>query len=200
MPRHARLTARRVENDCGHVRTADGLVAVVWARPRGCIARLGRRRPSPRLPAPRGPLTSAEAVEMVRAHNAWRARAGVLSLRWAADLAAQAQNRAIQLARQDCALEHGLLPDDVGEPLPRERAQRDGRRRALRRVAAPGGRAHGTPSRRYSPASGSCAPGASAATTPRSLAATEEVGCASWAPPWGRSGSALPADAATSAS
>ena len=75
------------------------------------------QRPLPSPPPPRGPVTSAEAVEMVQAHNAWRTRAGVLSLRWAADLAAQAQNRALQLARQDCALEHGMLPDDVGENL-----------------------------------------------------------------------------------
>ena len=90
----------------------------------------------PPLP-PRGPITSAEAVEMVRAHNAWRVRAGVLPLRWAADLAAQAQNQALQLARHDCALEHGRLADDVGENLYRASAlESEGGSRAFYAVSA----------------------------------------------------------------
>jgi pathogenesis-related protein 1 len=62
-------------------------------------------------------FTRAQADELVRAHNAWRQRAGVLSLRWAADLAARAQARAEYLAAHGCLIEHGLLPEDVGENL-----------------------------------------------------------------------------------
>ena len=43
-------------------------------------------------------LIDTQAEEIVRAHNAWRRRAGVPSLRWAADLAARAQERARYLA------------------------------------------------------------------------------------------------------
>src|SRR5450759_851175 len=62
-------------------------------------------------------LTRAQANEIVRAHNAWRVRVGVSSLRWAADLAARAQARAVYLAAHGCVIEHGLLPTDVGENL-----------------------------------------------------------------------------------
>lgn len=62
-------------------------------------------------------LTRAKADQIVRAHNAWRRRAGVLPLRWAADLAARAQARAGYLAAHGCVIEHGRLPDDVGENL-----------------------------------------------------------------------------------
>lgn len=62
-------------------------------------------------------LTREQADEIVRAHNAWRQRAGTLPLRWAADLAARAQARAGHLAANGCVIEHGLLPDDVGENL-----------------------------------------------------------------------------------
>ena len=62
-------------------------------------------------------LTRAQADEIVRAHNAWRLRVGVSSLRWAADLAAGAHARAAYLAAHGCVIEHGLLPIDVGENL-----------------------------------------------------------------------------------
>jgi pathogenesis-related protein 1 len=62
-------------------------------------------------------LTSAQAEEIVRAHNAWRRRAGVLPLGWAADLAARAQARASYLAGHECDIVHGPLPADVGENL-----------------------------------------------------------------------------------
>jgi pathogenesis-related protein 1 len=62
-------------------------------------------------------LTRAQADEIVRAHNAWRRRVGVLPLRWAANLAATAQARAEYLAAHGCVFEHGLLPEDVGENL-----------------------------------------------------------------------------------
>ena len=62
-------------------------------------------------------VTRAQADEIVRAHNAWRRRAGVPSLRWAADLATRAQARAAYLAAHGCVMEHGPLPEDVGENL-----------------------------------------------------------------------------------
>jgi pathogenesis-related protein 1 len=62
-------------------------------------------------------VTSAQADELVRAHNAWRRRVGVPSLRWATDLAARAQARAAYLAAHGCVMEHGPLPEDVGENL-----------------------------------------------------------------------------------
>jgi len=134
----------------------------------------------PPPPPPRGPLTSAEAVEMVKAHNAWRTRAGVLSIRWAADLAAQAQNRAIALARQDCALEHGMLPDDVGENLYRASAllkERGGREFY---VVSPSNVVDvwGVESADYSPSTGSCAPGRQCGHYTQIVwPSTEEVGC-----------------------
>jgi pathogenesis-related protein 1 len=62
-------------------------------------------------------VTRAQADEFVRAHNAWRRRAGAPSLRWAADLATRAQARAAYLAAHGCVMEHGPLPEDVGENL-----------------------------------------------------------------------------------
>jgi pathogenesis-related protein 1 len=117
---------------------------------------------------------------MVRAHNAWRARAGVLSLRWAADLAAHAQNRALQLARQGCALEHGLLPDDEGENLYRASALRREFGGDALFVVSPAQvvDAWGAESADYSPASGSCAAGRQCGHYTQIVwAATEEVGC-----------------------
>jgi len=138
------------------------------------------QQPLPPPPTPRGPVTSAEAVEMVNAHNAWRTRAGVLSIRWAADLAAQAQNRALQLARRDCALEHGNLPDDVGENLYRASAlERESGGRAFYAVLP----AHvvdawGAESADYSPANDSCAPGRQCGHYTQIVwPSTEEVGC-----------------------
>ena len=64
-----------------------------------------------------GGLTRAQADEIVRAHNAWRQRVGAVPLGWAPDLAARAQARADYLAAHGCVIEHGLLPDDLGENL-----------------------------------------------------------------------------------
>jgi len=125
-------------------------------------------------------LTRPQADEMVRAHNAWRTRAGVLSFRWAADLAAQAQNRALQLAKQGCALEHGLLPDDEGENLYRASAlHRDFGGDALYVVSpAQVVDAWGAESADYSPASGSCAAGRQCGHYTQIVwPSTEEVGC-----------------------
>jgi len=62
-------------------------------------------------------LTRPQAEEIVRAHNAWRRRAGAPPLAWASDLAARAQARASYLAEHGCGIEHGPLPADVGENL-----------------------------------------------------------------------------------
>jgi pathogenesis-related protein 1 len=84
-----------------------------------------------------GDVTQGRADELVRAHNAWRLRAGVLPLRWAADLAARAQARAGRLAALGCVLEHGPLPEDVGENLYRMGPlHEEGRRGVLFVVAA----------------------------------------------------------------
>jgi pathogenesis-related protein 1 len=149
----------------------------------GSLAALAARAPlassAPPQP-PRGPLTSAEAVEMVRAHNVWRARAGVLPLRWDADLAAQAQNHALRLARQGCALQHGRLPADVGENLYSASAlQREGGEDAFY-VVSP---THvvdvwGVESNDYSPTTGSCAPNRQCGHYTQIVwPTTEEVGC-----------------------
>ena len=62
-------------------------------------------------------LTRAQVDEVLRAHNVWRARARVPPIRWAEDLAAQAQARAAYLAGHGCDIVHGPLPADVGENL-----------------------------------------------------------------------------------
>jgi pathogenesis-related protein 1 len=62
-------------------------------------------------------LSPAQTEEIVRAHNAWRARVRVPPLRWAEDLAARAQARAAYLAGHGCDIVHGPLPTDVGENL-----------------------------------------------------------------------------------
>jgi len=134
----------------------------------------------PPPPPPRGPVTSAEAVEMVKAHNAWRTRAGVLPIRWAADLAAQSQNHALQLARHDCALEHGRLADDVGENLYRASALKsEGGSRAFYAVSpAYVVDVWGVESADYSPSTGSCAPGRQCGHYTQIVwPSTEEVGC-----------------------
>jgi pathogenesis-related protein 1 len=119
-------------------------------------------------------------VEIVKAHNGWRTRAGVPSLGWAADLAAQAQNRALQLARQDCALEHGPLPDDVGENLYRASAlERDSGGRAFP-IVSPSQvvDAWGAESADYSPSTTACAPNRQCGHYTQIVwPTTEEVGC-----------------------
>ena len=85
-------------------------VAFVLAVSPGAV---GPRDASPAAPG----LTRVQADEMVRAHNAWRRRFGSLALRWVPDLAAMAQRRAEYLASHGCYIEHGLLPEDVGENL-----------------------------------------------------------------------------------
>jgi len=152
------------------------VVAVLLVR----VALQAQQPPLPPPPPPRGPVTSAEAVEMVKAHNAWRTRAGVLSIRWAADLAAQAQNRAIALARQGCALEHGMLPDDVGENLYRASALRREFGGDALFVVSPAQvvDAWGAESNDYSPFTGACAPNRQCGHYTQIVwPSTEEVGC-----------------------
>jgi pathogenesis-related protein 1 len=165
---------------CASRLTAGVATAMAAAAVFGLIAAQTPQTSLPLFRPARGPLTSAEAVEMVRAHNVWRTRADVLSLRWAADLAAQAQNRAVQLARQDCSLEHGLLPDDVGENLYRASAlHREFGGDALY-VVSPTQvvDAWGAEVADYSPASGSCAPNRQCGHYTQIVwPSTEEVGC-----------------------
>jgi pathogenesis-related protein 1 len=59
----------------------------------------------------------ARSDEFLGAHNEWRRRAGVPSFRWSADLAATARLRSSRMAADGCRLDHGGLPDDVGENL-----------------------------------------------------------------------------------
>lgn len=144
------------------------------------VAPQAQQPPLPPPPPPRGPVTPAEAVEMVNAHNAWRKRAGVLPLRWAADLAAQAQSRALQLASEDCALEHGLLPDDVGENLFRVSAleREDGGRAFYAVSPAQVVDTWGSESADYSPANDSCAAGRQCGHYTQVVwPSTQEVGC-----------------------
>ena len=165
----------------GTMRLAGGVVAALVTA--GLLVPLAARSQSPSSTQPqsvRGPITAAEAEEIVQAHNAWRRRAGVPSLRWARDLATQAHNRAQELASQGCILEHGTLPDDVGENLywssPR---QVEGRRDEFRivspiQVVA----AWGAESDDYSAATSSCAPGRECGHYTQIVwPSTEEVGC-----------------------
>jgi pathogenesis-related protein 1 len=128
----------------------------------------------------RGPITRAEADEIVRAHNAWRKRAGALSIRWAADLATQAQNHARRLASEGCVIEHGMLPDDVGENLFRANPLRAKGRENELLVVSPAQvvDAWGAESVDYSPASDSCAPNRQCGHYTQIVwPSTEEVGC-----------------------
>ena len=155
-----------------------GAFAVVWL-----LAPLAACTPSSSSPPPqpaRGPITGADAGEIVRAHNVWRKRAGVLPLRWDADLASQARNRARQLAAQGCRIEHGLLPDDVGENLYRASPLRaEGRADAVLMLSPTQVvDAWGAESADYSPASGACAPGRQCGHYTQVVwPATEALGC-----------------------
>ena len=143
------------------------------------VARAGVGDGGSRAPAPAG-LTRSQADEIVRAHNVWRRRAGARSLRWAADLAAQAQTRARQLASQGCIIEHGLLPDDEGENLYRAGPIRaSGRQDEMLIVSATQVvDAWGAESADYSPASDSCAPTRQCGHSTQIVGpSTEEVGC-----------------------
>ena len=126
------------------------------------------------------PLPRAALQEMLQAHNTWRKKAGALALRWSPDLAAQAQNRARQLAGRGCIIEHGLLAEELGENLYRAGPLRaEGRDDAVM-TASPSDvvDAWGAESVDYSPASGSCAPGRQCGHYTQIVwPSTEEVGC-----------------------
>jgi pathogenesis-related protein 1 len=126
------------------------------------------------------PLSRAALQEMLQAHNTWRKKAGALALRWSPDLAAQAQNRARQLAGRGCIIEHGLLAEEFGENLYRAGPLRaEGRDDAVMSVSPSDVvDAWGAESADYSPASGSCAPGRQCGHYTQVVwPSTEEVGC-----------------------
>jgi pathogenesis-related protein 1 len=158
-----------------HVIAAAGVSALLAFAP----VRVGTGDDGQGAPRSAG-LTRTQPEEIVRAHNAWRRRAGVLSLRWAADLAAMAQSRAQYLASHGCVIEHGLLPEDVGENLYRAGPLRaDGRTDELFIVSAiQVVDAWGAESADYSPARDSCAPNRQCGHyTQLVWPSTEDVGC-----------------------
>jgi pathogenesis-related protein 1 len=131
-------------------------------------------------PQPARPgLTRSDADEIVRVHNAWRARVGVLPLVWSAQLAARAQSWAEQLAASGCRIEHrGNL--QVGENLFRAAALRaEGRQPALNQIAAAQVvHAWGAESADYSYGKNTCAAGrACGHYTQIVWSATRQIGC-----------------------
>jgi pathogenesis-related protein 1 len=127
-----------------------------------------------------GGLAVAQTEETVQAHNAWRRRAGVAPLRWVADLAARAQARAEYLAAHGCIIEHGLLPDNVGENLYYLGPWRSaGRRNELVVVSATEiVDAWGAESANYAPMLSACAPNRQCGHyTQMVWRTTEELGC-----------------------
>jgi pathogenesis-related protein 1 len=160
---------------------AAGVVAALAIAGLLAIQAAETHAPSPPPAQPtQGPITRSEADEIVRAHNRWRTRAGALPIRWSADLASQAGNRARQLASRGCRLEHGRLPGDVGENLFRAGPLRSaGRDDALMAVSPTDVvDAWGAESADYSPASGACAPGRQCGHYTQIVwPTTEEVGC-----------------------
>lgn len=131
-------------------------------------------------PATTDGLTRAQVDETVRAHNIWRKRVGVFSIRWAADLAAMSQTRATYLAMHGCFIEHGLLPEDVGENLYHSwPLKADGRPDALNPVTATQVvDAWGDESAYYSAAHDTCASGRQCGHYTQIVwPTTEEVGC-----------------------
>jgi len=127
-----------------------------------------------------GGLTRAQADEIVRAHNAWRRRAGVPSLRWAPDLAAKAQERAGYLAAHGCVIEHGPSLEAVGENLYQAGPlQTEGRKDELFVVTATQVvDAWGAESAGYSTAHGTCARDRECGHYAQIVwTTTEEVGC-----------------------
>ncbi len=135
--------------------------------------RAGERVEQRELPRP-------QADEILRAHNAWRRKIGVLSLRWVADLAFAAQARAKYLAGHDCGMEHGLLPEDVGENIFRAWPLRaEGREDEMNPVTPTQVvDAWGAEGRDYDYPSNRCAPGKQCGHYTQLIwAQTEEVGC-----------------------
>jgi len=125
-------------------------------------------------------LTPAQTEETLRAHNAWRRRAGVTPLRWDAELAARAQARAEELAAGGCTIRHGRLPWNIGENLYQASPlRREGRRDAVFAATA----THvvdvwGAESTDYSHADGTCAPRRQCGHYTQIVwASTQTVGC-----------------------
>ena len=126
-------------------------------------------------------LSRQQADDMLRAHNAWRRKVGVLYLRWAPDLAVIAQGRAERLAKDGCQMEHHLLPaEDIGENLFRAAPLRaEGREDVVNPIASTQVVDEwGTEKRDYDYASNRCAPGKQCGHyTQLVWAQTDEVGC-----------------------
>ena len=123
------------------------------------------------------PLTAAQQAEMVKAHNAWRAKVGVPALRWSADLADTARSWAGTLAGGRCRLEHS--DEAFGENLFFASALRSGGRPQLLQVR-PGQvvGAWASESVDYSYASNSCARGKECGHYTQIVwKDTREVGC-----------------------
>lgn len=154
--------------------TFGAALLVAGATVGAIVATSGRAAPEP------AGLTRAQAEEIVRAHNAWRRRVGALPLRWAADLATQAQTRAAYLAAHGCVIEHGLLPETVGENLYRAGPLRAaGRKNELSVVSATQVvDAWGAESDDYSFVHDTCAANRQCGHYTQIVwASTEEVGC-----------------------
>ena len=125
-------------------------------------------------------LTRQQEQDLLKAHNAWRKKVGVLSLRWVADLSYRAQARATFLAENGCFIEHGLVPEDVGENLYRARPLRaEGREDAVNPVTpADVVDAWGAEAQDYDYNSNRCAAGKQCGHyTQLVWTSSEEVGC-----------------------
>jgi pathogenesis-related protein 1 len=125
-------------------------------------------------------LDRQQQEEILRAQNAWRRKIGVLSLRWGADLAFRAQGRAEWLAQHGCGIEHGILPEGVGENLFRARPLRaEGREDEVNPVTPTQVvDAWGDEQRDYDYTSNRCAAGKQCGHyTQLVWTTTEEVGC-----------------------
>ena len=125
-------------------------------------------------------FTRPQVEEVLRAHNGWRRLVGVPPLRWALDLAARAQRRAAYLATHGCFIEHGILPEDVGENLYHSGPLRaEGRRNELNPVTPTQVvDAWGAEAADYSPVRDTCAPKRQCGHYTQIVwITTEEVGC-----------------------
>jgi pathogenesis-related protein 1 len=125
-------------------------------------------------------FTRQDITELLTAHNTWRRKAGAASLRWTADLAASASLRASYLASHGCYIEHGLLPEDIGENLYHIGAARaEGRAPELATVTPKQVvDAWGEESADYNEKQDRCAPGRQCGHYTQIVwPSTEEVGC-----------------------
>ncbi len=119
-------------------------------------------------------------AEVVAAHNAWRDRVHVPPLRWAPDLARDAEAWAAALARRGCRLQHPDTAADIGQNLYYASALRSpgGRRTAQAVTPAAVVGAWASEVRAYSYARNACAFGTTCGHYTQVVwRTTEEVGC-----------------------